>query len=270
MAVSEAAKRIRLIEKRETKTSRGILSKGWYEVDDKLVMVKGNSITETGIAGLEPYSEAMAARIAAVLGIAHVDYRLMDAALFPEITTYSCPHVCVCENFLQPGERLYHFADMLDSYYLVSGDNPSPDTAFHYALELYGEDWLYKMLVFDAFIGNADRHENNFDIIVKGTERKAPPLYDNGASLLAWAGSDELVETKLRYEFDRSKPFRSHHRKQIKLVNKPVFPAADINALYQEVLAAIQPTLALLGEKRADAIRTYLKYRLHYLQAAMG
>ena len=29
-------------------------------------------------------------------------------------------------------------------------------------------------------------------------------------------------------------------------------------------------TLALLREKRASAIRQYLKYRLHYLKAAMG
>lgn len=270
MAVSEAPKHIQLIEKRETKTSRGILSKGWYEVDGKLVMVKGNSITEAGIAGLEPYSEVMASKIAAVLGIDHVDYQLMDAALFPDITTHACPHVSVCENFLQPGERLYHFADMLDSYCLINDVKSTPDTAFHYALELYGEDWLDKMLVFDAFIGNEDRHENNFDVIVKGAERKAPPLYDNGAGLLAWAAEDELADTKLRYEFDRSKPFRSHHAKQIKLVGKPVLPVTDSDTLYQEVLAAIQPTLTLLSEKRAAAICTYLKYRLRYLQAAMG
>ena len=37
---------IQLLEKQETRTSRGMLSKGWYRVDDQLVMVKGNSITE--------------------------------------------------------------------------------------------------------------------------------------------------------------------------------------------------------------------------------
>ena len=43
--------KIQLVEKRETRTSRGMLSKGWYRVDDQLVMVKGNSITEAGTAG---------------------------------------------------------------------------------------------------------------------------------------------------------------------------------------------------------------------------
>ena len=56
--------KIQLVEKRETRTSRGMLSKGWYRVDDQLVMVKGNSITEAGTAGYEPYSEVMASLIA--------------------------------------------------------------------------------------------------------------------------------------------------------------------------------------------------------------
>jgi hypothetical protein len=39
---------------------------------------------------------------------------------------------------------------------------------------------------------------------------------------------------------------------------------------YQKILQAISPILALLSEKRASAIRQYLKYRLHYLKSAMG
>ena len=66
--------KIQLVEKRETRTSRGMLSKGWYRVDDQLVMVKGNSITEAGTAGYEPYSEVMASLIAQVLNLPHVEY----------------------------------------------------------------------------------------------------------------------------------------------------------------------------------------------------
>ena len=44
--------KIQLVEKRETRTSRGMLSKGWYRVDDQLVMVKGNSITGPEPLGL--------------------------------------------------------------------------------------------------------------------------------------------------------------------------------------------------------------------------
>lgn len=92
----EMPSNIQLVEKRETRTSRGMLSKGWYRVDGQLVMVKGNSITEAGTAGYEPYSEVMASLIAEVLKLPHVEYSLMPARLFPDIQTYSCDVVSVC------------------------------------------------------------------------------------------------------------------------------------------------------------------------------
>ena len=126
------------------------------------------------------------------------------------------------------------------------------------------------MLAFDAFIGNEDRHENNIDIIVRHYKHVLPPLYDNGGSLLAWATDEELTDTKLRYQFDKAKPFRSRHAQQIKLLDEPVLPTRDLDELYSEIIQSISPILALLSEKRAAAIRQYLKYRLHYLKAAMG
>ena len=183
MSPIEVPAKIQLVEKRETRTSRGMLSKGWYHVDDQLVMVKGNSITEAGTAGYEPYSEVMASLIAQVLGLPHVEYALMPAKLFPDIQTYSCDVVSVCPKFTT---------------------------------------------------------------------------------------DEELTDTKLRYQFDRAKPFRSRHAQQIKLIDEPVLPVRDLDTLYTETMQAISPILALLSEKRASAIRQYLKYRLHYLKAAMG
>ena len=107
MSPIEIPAEIQLVEKRETRTSRGMLSKGWYRVDDRLVMVKGNSITEAGTAGYEPYSEVMASLIAQVLDLPHVEYALMPAKLFPEIQTYSCDVVSVCPKFSTDDEQLY-------------------------------------------------------------------------------------------------------------------------------------------------------------------
>ena len=270
MSPIEVPAKIQLVEKRETRTSRGMLSKGWYHVDGQLVMVKGNSITEAGTAGYEPYSEVMASLIAQVLGLPHVEYALMPAKLFPDIQTYSCDVVSVCPLFVKPGDQLYHFADLADAHFLANGQTPSPEALFQYAVELYGKKWLYQMLAFDAFIGNEDRHENNIDIIVRHYKHVLPPLYDNGGSLLAWATDEELTDTKLRYQFDKAKPFRSRHAQQIKLLDEPVLPTRDLDELYSEIIQSISPILALLSEKRASAIRQYLKYRLHYLKAAMG
>ena len=113
----------------------------------------------------------------------------------------------------------------------------------------------------EAFIGNEDRHENNFDVIVRDGKNYAPPIYDNGGSLLAWAIDEELTDTKLRYQFDKAKPFRSHHAQQIKMIDEPVLPTRDLDELYSEIIQSISPILALLSEKRASAIRQYLKYR---------
>lgn len=270
MTPIETPSNIQLVEKRETRTSRGMLSKGWYRVDGQLVMVKGNSTTEAGTAGYEPYSEVMASLIAQVLNLPHVEYSLMPAKLFPDIQTYSCDVVSVCPKFITDDEQLYHFADMADAHFLASGPATAPDALFQYAVELYGKQWLYQMLTFDAFIGNEDRHENNFDVIVRIGANYAPPIYDTGGSLLAWAMDEELTDTKLRYQFDKAKPFRSRHAQQIKLVDEPVLPVRNLDELYQEIIRAISPILALLSEKRASAIRQYLKYRPHYLKSAMG
>ena len=107
-------------------------------------------------------------------------------------------------------------------------------------------------------------------MIVRDEKKNAPPIYDNGGSLLAWATDEELTDTKLRYQFDKAKPFRSHHAQQIKMIDEPVLPTRDLDELYSEIIQSISPILALLSEKRASAIRQYLKYRLHYLKAAMG
>ena len=37
MSPIEVPAKIQLVEKRETRTNRGMLSKGWYHVDDQLV-----------------------------------------------------------------------------------------------------------------------------------------------------------------------------------------------------------------------------------------
>ena len=54
------------------------------------------------------------------------------------------------------------------------------------------------------------------------------------------------------------------------MIDEPVLPVCDLDTLYTEIIQSISPILALLSKKRASAIRQYLKYRLHYLKAAMG
>ncbi len=82
-------------------------------------------------------------------------------------------------------------------------------------------------------------------------ENYAPPIYDNGGSLLAWATDEELTDTKLRYQFDKAKPFRSHHAQQIKMIDEPVLPTRDLDEFF--IVKSFSPSrlfLALLSEKK--------------------
>ena len=74
-----------LVNKLETRTSRGMLSKGWYE-DNKgrLLLVKGNG----DVGGYEPQSEVLVSNLLTLLGISHVEYWLESSYNFPDIKTF--------------------------------------------------------------------------------------------------------------------------------------------------------------------------------------
>ena len=49
-----------------------------------------------------------------------------------------------------------------------------------------------KMLIFDYLIGNSDRHQNNWAILLEGDKRKWSPLYDNSSSLCAYISEEQI------------------------------------------------------------------------------
>ena len=53
---------------------------------------------------------------------------------------------------------------------------------------------LMKMLMFDYLIGNSDRHQNNWAILIENDKKKWSPLYDNSSSLCAYV-SEEKIES---------------------------------------------------------------------------
>lgn len=80
-------------------TSKGLLSKGWFNINGKICLVKGN------LDWHEPYSEVLASNLAEVLGLRHITYWLEPASIFSSIKTYyNCEHVSVCEKYELDGE----------------------------------------------------------------------------------------------------------------------------------------------------------------------
>lgn len=94
-------------------TSKGLLSKGWFNINGKICLVKGN------LDWHEPYSEVLASNLAEVLGLHHIIYWLEPASIFSSIKTYyNCEHVSVCEKYALDGEYyLKTFHSFMHDYY---------------------------------------------------------------------------------------------------------------------------------------------------------
>lgn len=103
-------------------------------------------------------------------------------------------------------------------------------------------DDFIKMLMFDYLIGNSDRHQSNWAMILENDKLRWSPLYDNGSSLCAYIpeemvksylGKDEnrwraLVDTKSRSRirctfFEKKPPTHLAVMKYVKEHYSPIF-----------------------------------------------
>ena len=194
-------------------TSDGWLRKKWLVSDGKRLLMKGGS----GPYQQEPLNELIACAVMKRLGIPHVSYNLT----FQEDLPYS-----LCETFITPQTELVPAWRVTQ---ILSRDNH--DSAFVHMLRCADElgvlgvrQALEKMLVLDYIIANTDRHYNNFGLVRDAETLKwygVAPIYDSGTSL--WHDSQFVGRPA------KSKPFRSTHLEQIKLVKD--FSWLDSNAL---------------------------------------
>jgi hypothetical protein len=112
----------------------------------------------------------------------------------------------VIYSFLEPGERLVHggevFAEMFDGF------NPWDYKAHTYQrlrkvmiLPTF-RTTVHEMILFDALVGNVDRHVNNWGFVSNSLVYFAP-FFDNGSTLIARCDSPtcELI-LKNRMQFD--------------------------------------------------------------------
>lgn len=129
------------------------------------------------------------------------------------------------------------------------------------------------MLIFDALIGNPDRHADNIGILVPHTNNKGQahlaPIFDNGESLLGGIPFLELPLACRPFVLDKSKPFHKQHKKQIQLVPKNYLKGIDKESLYVNLLLCVEPLREYLPPYRHHAICQYLKWRIYYLEQVM-
>lgn len=179
-------------------TTNGALPKAWrFLENDGIYLYKGGSSGASN-AGREPYCEYYAAQIAETMQLNAVHYDLEN---WKGITASKCALFTNVDTSYIPIGRIVHGGSIqkcLDYY-----DRLGPE---------FGEQ-LRSMLVFDALIYNEDRHFGNFGVLRDNHtgEIIAPaPIFDNGLSLLCYAGRAELANDQALEEYAamRTNPYR--------------------------------------------------------------
>jgi hypothetical protein len=243
-------------------TSDGWLRKKWKVIGGGRCLIKGGS----GATRQEPYNEVLASAIMQRLGVAHVPYTLMLIDEYP----YS-----VCEDFITAQTELisaWHIAQTRKRDNSVSAYQHFLNCCDALKIPGVRED-LDKMLSVDYVIANEDRHLNNFGAVRNADTLEwvgLAPVFDCGTSL--W---HDMPTTMIRPVAQTpSKPFRSSHDEQIKLVGD--FGWYDFSAfegigeVFSEILAgspfiddARRSALCQGLEKRAEMLSGYVKERPH-------
>lgn len=198
-------------------TTDGWLRKKWTIKDNKRYLIKGAG----GKYKQEPYNEAIACAVMRRLGIPHIGYSVMIRNGKP----YS-----VCEDFIDSNTELVTAWRIINT--MKKSNHVSMYRHFLNCCEHLGidgaEDFLDGMLTTDFIIANEDRHLNNFGVI-RDTETLHyigfAPIYDSGTSL--WL---DFPTGLIDYKNGGSKPFKTSHNEQIKLVRS--FEKFDIGKLY--------------------------------------
>jgi hypothetical protein len=269
---------IKLVSKAETKTSRGMLSKGWYIIDGELCLVKGNSVDCNGAIGYEPYSEVIASRIAKKLELDAVEYNLYAAEHFKEIKVYGIGHVSVCKSYNYKSTAIIvQFSEYADSKSGKAVKNYW-DWIHNNAGELDVKR-VYDMLLLDSLIGNVDRHLNNWDVLIDKGVTGYAPVMDFGASLLAWESNADVKKTaELRDTQigpDKCKPFGNNHTEQVERVLRAAKKIGVVPLIVEKkdiicsavdaALTDCEQVLKSLSDYRGKAIVRYVALRAENL-----
>ena len=134
---------------------------------------------DKGIIGHECINEIIVQRLMDLLGIDHLNYKLIHACIVIDNKEYET-YMCESLNFKDIDEAKIPFEDFYMAEKLI---NESP---LEFVKRFGWENKIYGMLVVDYLVLNRDRHGANVEILRNGKLKtlKMAPLFDQGLSLL--------------------------------------------------------------------------------------
>jgi len=236
-------------------TSDGQLKKKWIIADGKRCLVKGGSAP----AYQEPLNEVLAtAMMRRIKTIPYVPYKL----IWDDNLPYS-----VCEDFITPQTELvsaWHILQTKKKENHISWYQHYVDCCEELGIPHVRES-LDRMLTIDFLISNTDRHFNNFGAVRDAETLEwigAAPVFDCGTSI--W--HNQATHMIISANDVLSKPFRSKHTDQIRLVTN--FDWLDLSVLHglDEEYAEILSSSPYIDVQRRDVLCRALKKRTEQLE----
>ena len=186
-----------------TDVSDGAKRKYWVLKNGKKYLLKVSKVHYNGELTQEHVSEYLTMKIANALDIPCVNILLGGSAILSEVMLNE-----EVQSFIEYSEEFSH------SFHLSNLQTFNVSTLLNPDNNMYVSD-VVTMLLFDAFIGNSDRHPGNFGITSHGFY----PLFDNGSSLLAYVKEGDLssyLNDEMRFRscmYTKSKPVLRDNQK---------------------------------------------------------
>ena len=243
----------------------GRLGKLWVEdlKSGRIFLVKGS-----GKFSYEPFSEKMAYIIGKNLGIDVLEYDIVPAELFRDVLFVNpkCSYVSICEKIDRKGYSISSIAEIKRARNAIIEDEKDKVTNKQVMYEILPKEYIDTMLLFDAIIGNEDRHYGNVHVIRgKNGEIAGAPILDNGAGLLALRSTFEIMlfGNRAGEIYNRSFTTETTHDRQLEGVDQINNIDFNITSKTIQILSELKPTLDLMPERRAKVIRQFVVYRLH-------
>lgn len=258
-------KELVLHEFKRAHANGGRLEKFWVEdiKTGRQFLIKGSSFMS-----YEPFSERIAYIIGKNLGIDVLEYDILPAKLFKNILPLNpfCKYISICEKIDRKNYSITSVAEIKRALNVVREEGEPPITNREVMYKLLDQRYIDTMILFDAIIGNVDRHYGNVHLL-RGIDGKmiGAPLLDNGASMLAQSLTilNILFGNKVGMMVDRSSTMESTHSKQIQYIKSLHGISFNIPAKTIQILNDLEPTLQFLSKARQESVKRYLTFRLH-------
>lgn len=174
---------------RNSSGTAGSFLKAYSTLGGKKTYYKLSNFDKTkGIIGHECVNEIIVDRLLDILGIPHLNYRLIHTDVLVGGKTHEV-YLCASEDFKQRGESKL----ALDAYW--ESEHLEGEAPLDFCIRNGWETYIYQMLVVDFLILNRDRHGANIEVLRNSRKKSIhlAPLFDHGLALLFNCADDAAV-----------------------------------------------------------------------------